>query len=160
MPQVLRELRYDEGLTQDWSWKGPAECQRWRSVLQPPSCFCITSPWTVTQFKITVGIRAQFLNGMLAANTQFCQHNQSNYAASMGQWEPFCRSICTCLPLLRDAHGAEMISFALIFKIVYMMMSKGSASPSSVIIPLCNWKNVDSRNIKKPICIYNLISYE
>lgn len=73
MPQVLRELRYDEGLTQDWSWKGLAECQRRRSVLQPPSCFCITSPWIVTQFKITVGIRAQFLNGMLAANAQFCQ---------------------------------------------------------------------------------------
>lgn len=43
-----------------------------------------------------------------------------------------------------------MISSTLIFRVVYMTMSKGLAFPSLVIIPLYIWKNVDSRNMKKP----------
>lgn len=44
---------------------------------------------------------------------------------------------------------AEMTSSSFIFNVVYMKMTKGWIVPSLLIIPLYNWKNVDSRNIKK-----------
>ena len=146
------------GLTQDWSWKGLAE-RKIKMEVNPSTTIILLHYFSLDCDTVQNYSRNQRRQGTIpkghtcGQHTVLPEYNQSNYATSMGQWEPFCRSICTRLPLLRDAHRAEMISSALIFKIVCMMMSKVSAFPSLVIIPLCNWKNVDSRNIKKPICI-------
>lgn len=140
MPQVLRQLRYDGGLTQDWSWKGSAECKT-KMEVNPATTVRLLHYFSLDCDTVQNYSRNQRRQGTIpkwhacSQHTVLPEYDQSNYGASMGQWEPFCRSIRTRLPLLRDAHGAEMISSALIFKIVYRMMSQVSALPSLVIIP-------------------------
>lgn len=117
----------------------------------------------VTQLKCTRNVRTQSIvprDHSCRGQTIPQEYYQSNYAASMEQPTPFCKSICTGLTLLRNAQGVEMASSSLIFKVVFMIMTKGWIVPSLLNMPLYNWKNVDNRNIKKPICIYNLIFCE
>lgn len=156
----IKRLKYNGELMQDWRRKGLAGWKTKMEVNHAATTLLLHYFFIGcdTIIKHTRDLRrwAQFLR-IIQILQEYCQ---SNYTVRMGQWEPFCKSICTHLSHLRDAKRAEMIPFSLIFKVVYMMMSKGWAFSSVVIIPLYNWKNVDSRNIKNPICIYNLISYE